>query len=750
VFDVWFSPDSPYRDLSQAADTVAETTSQGRVRKGRDVEREKSGERDKALDMALGQIERQFGKGAIMKMGDSAERKIDVIPTGALALDLALGVGGVPRGRIVELYGPESSGKTSLALHIVAEAQRNGGIAAFIDAEHALDPIYARAIGVDIDELLISQPDTGEQALEIADMLIRSGALDVIVIDSVAALVPRAEIEGEMGDTHVGLQARLMSQALRKLAGNLNKSQTTAIFINQLREKIGVMFGCMSYSTRVTLADGTQEKIGKIVNQKMDVEVLAVDPETGAVQPKRIVNWFDNGNAEEFLQFTVYKPEGNGRAQFAATSNHLIATPGGWREAGELLAGDRVLMPLKHYLSDQQRQVVLGGLMGDGSISPKRDHANGPGMKSRFRFGHGPKQNEYATWKAGLLEGVPLSVSPHSKGGLMVETTPLAELDVLRESVYIGGKKVFSWDYLKELTPLALAIWYLDDGSFAERRIDGSAGRSDICVQAMDKGSQRRLVAILKESYGISCKLIDRAEKAVILFDRDGTEALHDLVAPYVPECMSYKLLQHHRGRTNLEVQAATARYELAAVPVVKIAPKPPTRSMRRFDIEVEGHHNYLVDGVMVHNSPETTPGGRALKFYATVRLDIRRIETIKDGTDSVGNRVRVKVAKNKVAPPFRQAEFDIMFGQGISREGSLIDVAVEEGVVKKSGAWFTFDQDQLGQGREKAKQFLRENPEVAMQLQAKVLEAVGFTKTEVEVDLDETADQGAESATEE
>jgi recombination protein RecA len=329
---------------------------------GREVEREK------ALDMAVSQIERQFGKGAIMKMGEAATRRVEVIPTGALSLDLALGIGGVPRGRIVELYGPESSGKTSLALHIVAEAQRNGGIAAFIDAEHALDPIYAKAIGVDVDELLISQPDTGEQALEIADMLIRSGALDVLVIDSVAALVPRAEIEGEMGDTHVGLQARLMSQALRKLAGTLNKSKTTAIFINQLREKIGVMFG-----------------------------------------------------------------------------------------------------------------------------------------------------------------------------------------------------------------------------------------------------------------------------------------------------------------------------------------------------------------------SPETTPGGRALKFYSSVRLDIRRIESIKDGTDNVGNRVRVKVAKNKMAPPFRLAEFDIMFGHGISREGSLLDVAVDNGVVKKSGAWFTFDDDQLGQGRENAKRFLRENPELAMQLQAKVFEAVGL-----------------------
>jgi recombination protein RecA len=682
-------------------------------------------ERDKALEMALSQIERQFGTGAIMKMGEAANRKVDVISTGALSLDLALGIGGVPRGRIVELYGPESSGKTSLALHIVAEAQRNGGIAAFIDAEHALDPIYAKAIGVDVDELLISQPDTGEQALEIADMLIRSGALDVLVIDSVAALVPRAEIEGEMGDTHVGLQARLMSQALRKLAGTLSKSRTTAVFINQLREKIGVMFGCFNYSTRVTLADGSQEKIGKIVNQKLQVEVLAVDPETGLVEPKKIVNWFDNGNAGEFLQFTVYKPEGNGKAQFAATANHQISTPGGWRSAGELMAEDRVLMPLPHYLSDQQRQLVLGSLMGDGSVSPKRDHSNGPGMKSRFRFGHGPKQDGYARWKADLLAGVPHSVSPHSRGGLMVETTPLIELDELREAVYVGGKKVFSWDYLKELTPFALAVWYMDDGSFAVRRKDGSAGRSDICVQAMDKGSQRRLQATLRESYGLSCKLVDRVGQAFIVFDRDGTEALHELIAPYVPAVMDYKLLQHHRGKENVTVEPANKTMKLTAVPIVSIDVKPATRSMRRFDLEVEGHHNYLVDGVMVHNSPETTPGGRALKFYSSVRLDIRRIETIKDGADSVGNRVRVKVAKNKMAPPFRLAEFDIMFGHGISREGSLLDVAVDHGVVRKSGAWFTFDDDQLGQGRENAKRFLRENPEVAMQLQAKVYELV-------------------------
>src|SRR5499433_3308863 len=247
-------------------------------------------DREKALDLALAQIDKQFGKGSVMRLGERPAIAMAVIPTGSIALDVALGIGGLPRGRIVEIYGPESSGKTTVALHAVANAQAAGGIAAFIDAEHALDPDYARALGVDTDALLVSQPDTGEQALEIADMLVRSGAIDVIVIDSVAALVPRAEIEGEMGDSHVGLQARLMSQAMRKLAGALNQTKTTAIFINQLREKIGVMFGCASWYTYVTLADGSRERIGKIVNQKMDVEVLSYDPQLGRLVPRRVVN----------------------------------------------------------------------------------------------------------------------------------------------------------------------------------------------------------------------------------------------------------------------------------------------------------------------------------------------------------------------------------------------------------------------------------------------------------------------------
>ena len=701
-------------------------------------------ERDKALDMALAGIEKQFGKGSVMKMGERTNMNIEIVPTGALALDLALGVGGLPRGRVCEIYGPESSGKSTLAMHVVAEAQRNGGICAYVDAEHAMDPVYARAIGVDVDEMLISQPDTGEQALEITDMLVRSGAIDVIVIDSVAALTPRAEIEGDMGDTHVGLQARLMSQALRKLTGNLSKTGTICIFINQLREKIGVMFGCMSYGTRVTLADGTQEKIGKIVNQKMDVEVLSYDHESGEVVPRKIVNWFDNGRTDTFLSFTVAKPGGNGRAQFACTPNHEVMTPGGWRPAQELLVGDRVMQSVTQHLSDFQWEVVLGSLMGEGALSPTRS-----GHGARFRWGHGAQQEAYADWKASLFANVGGSRSTNAKGAVFWDLKPLAELSELRQAVYVGGQKVLSYDYLKGLTPLSLALWYMDDGSFAnrskglqERTKDGS-GRSEICVQAMSADSRVRLRDHLADTWGIEAKLTTRGakEQAVLSFAKDETAKLHALIAPFVHPTMQYKLLPRYRGRFSVEPVFAPERREVVPMPITKIGLRPPSKATHRFDIEVEGTHNYFVDGVMVHNSPETTPGGRALKFYSSVRLDIRRIESIKDGVEVVGNRTRVKVVKNKVAPPFKQAEFDIMYGKGISREGSLLDIGVDLGFVKKSGAWYTYEGEQLGQGRENAKAFLTENPEIMVEVSERILQQVGIgvdPDAEVEPEGDE------------
>ena len=611
------------------------------------------GDRDKSLETALAQIERQFGRGSIMRLGDEGRAPMEVIPTGAIALDVALGIGGLPRGRVVEVYGPEGSGKTTIALHAVASAQKTGGIAAFIDAEHALDPDYAKKLGVDTDALLVSQPDTGEQALEIADMLIRSGAIDVVVIDSVAALVPRAEIEGEMGDSHVGLQARLMSQALRKITGALSQTKTTAIFINQLREKVGVMFGCMSYSTRVTLADGTQEKIGKIVNQRQDVEVLSYDPDSGRIIPRRIVNWFNNGPAERFLQFTVAKSGGNGRAQFAATENHLVRTPGGWREAGELIPGDRVALAEPWRLSGQQMELILGALMGDGNLSPNPHGRSG----TRFRMGHAAKQASYLDWKVSLLGNIGCALSSNAKGAVFADLTPLPELAELREAVYFGdGKKHLSGEYLKALTPFALAVWYMDDGCFTVRskgvqeRTQGGTGRIEICVQAMSPGSRERLADYLRATHRLDVKVVTRGSRsqAILQFTTAASEKFQKLVAPYIHPSMEYKLLPRFRGQFRVEPEFVPAEMRLVPARILDIHVKPPTRSMNRFDIEVEGSHNYFVNGVMVHNSPETTSGGRALKFYASVRLDVRRIETLKDGTEAVGSRTRIKVVKNK------------------------------------------------------------------------------------------------------
>ena len=693
-------------------------------------------DREKALELALAQIEKSHGKGSVMRLGDEVRQPISVIPTGSIALDVALGIGGLPRGRVVEIYGPESSGKTTVALHAVANAQAAGGIAAFIDAEHALDPDYAKKLGVDTDSLLVSQPDTGEQALEIADMLIRSGALDILVIDSVAALVPRAEIEGEMGDSHVGLQARLMSQALRKITGALSNSNTTAIFINQLREKIGVMFGCGSWYTNVTLADGSTEKLGKIVNQRMDVEVLSYDFESGQIVPRKVINWFNNGKTEEFLHFKVDRAgggTGRGHASLAMTRNHLIRTPGGWTEAEDIAVGDRVMLAQPTLLSDPQWEVILGSLMGDGCLSPavRQDSES-----ARLRMGHGAKQAEYLDWKISLLGNIPHCRTTNGKGAAFADFTPLAELHELRSAVYLGdGKKFLSEDYLKALTPLALAVWYMDDGGFTlrskglQQRTEGGSGRIEICVEATTEGSQQRLRDYLHDTHGLDVRLrrAGKRGKSVLMFSTAATAVFQQIIAPYVHPSMAYKLLPRFQNKFAVEPQFVEPTMRLMPARVLEIESKTDYQKMDRFDIEVEGSHNYFADGVMVHNSPETTTGGKALKFYASIRLDVRRIETLKDGTDAVGNRTRCKVVKNKMAPPFKQAEFDILYGKGISKEGSLIDMGVEHGFVRKSGSWFTYEGEQLGQGKENARNFLIENPEIANEIEKKIKEKLGI-----------------------
>ena len=684
---------------------------------------ESKNDKRQALELAISQIERQFGKGSVMRLGAGGPlEEIAVIPTGALTLDAALGIGGLPRGRVVEIYGPESSGKTTLALHAIAEAQRLGGIAAFIDAEHALDPIYARNLGVNTDELLISQPDTGEQGLEITETLVRSNAVDVIVIDSVAALVPRAELDGDMGDSLPGLQARLMSQALRKLTAAISRSGAIVVFINQIREKIGVMFGCFHYSTRVVLADGRHEKIGKIVNQRMPVEVLSYDPATGRIEPRRVVNWFDNGRAEQFIQFEV---EGgrSGYRRFAATENHVVFTPRGRVQAGALKVGDHVLLSAQDYrLTDEQFQVILGGGLGDGSIRKVGAHT------AHFRVGHAPAQKDYLRWKQEML--APFAGAIRKTGnGLGFDTLAMPAILDVRAELYAEGKRAASAAALDRLDERGLAVWYGDDGSFMGSYARWGKGKAVLYNKSLPPDARARVIATL-ERLGVGTL---RDDGRGFWFTSEQTARLHALIAPYVHPSVDYKLHPSQRGRFIWQAPVAVddldARRVLRAVPakITKRYIKPPTRSTHRFDLEIEGNHTYLADGVVVHNSPETTTGGRALKFYASIRLDIRRQDAIKQGTESIGVRTKVKVVKNKLAPPFREAEFDVIYGEGISKSGTVLDAAVEQSLVEKSGTWYSFKNERIGQGRENAKKWLQENPESLADLEAKVREALGL-----------------------
>jgi recombination protein RecA len=686
-------------------------------------------DRRQALDLALSQIERQFGKGAVMRLGARGIlEEIAVIPTGAISLDAALGIGGLPRGRVTEIYGPESSGKTTLALHVVAEAQHIGGIAAFIDAEHALDPIYAKKLGVNTDELLISQPDTGEQALEIAETLVRSNAVDVIVVDSVAALVPRAELDGDMGDSLPGLQARLMSQALRKLTAAIARSGTVMIFINQIREKIGVMFGCMHYTTRVVLADGTTEKIGKIVTQRRPVEVLSYDPDTGTIAPRRVVNWFNNGRADHFLQFEVEGGK-SGRRRFAATPNHIVFTPRGRVRAGDLDVGSEVLVAVKDYmLSDDQWQVVLGGSFGDGSLRMVSTHG------AHFRVGHGEAQKDYLRWKRAMLAPFAGAIKPTGRGFGFDTLAMPALADLCTEYYDADRGRLATRSVLDRLDARGLAVWYADDGSYMGSYARWGRGKAVLYNKALQGESRAQVIAMF-ERLGIGSP---RDDGRGFWLTAAQTVRFHALIAPYVHPSMDYKLHPSQRGRFEWHEAAVDpeqsetaldARRRLRAVParVLKRYVKPLARNASRYDLEVEGRHTYLVDGVVVHNSPETQPGGRALKFYASVRIDVRRQDAIKQGTESLGVRTKAKVVKNKLAPPFREAEFDMIYGEGISKSGTVLDAGVEQGIIEKSGTWYTYKNERIGQGRENAKRWLQENPSVLADLEAKIREALGL-----------------------
>ena len=673
------------------------------------------------IDQLLESLQDKFGEGAIMKLGDGHMVKVDVIPTGSFSLDIALGVGGLPKGRIVEIFGPEGSGKTTLALNVVAQAQKKGGKAAFIDAEHALDPEYAAKLGVQTKELLISQPDNGEEALNILESLVRSEIINVVVVDSVAALTPKAEIEGEMGAQFIGLQARLMSQALRKLTAISAKTGTLIIFINQLRMQIGVMFGCLNYKSKVTLADGKQEWIGKIVNQKLPVEVLSYDWKRNRVVPAPVAAWYKNGPADRFLQITAYDPSGSGVAHVSCTPNHPVLTPTGWQRAEKLRKGDPVMVSVTHRLNDLQREIIRGSLLGDGNLSPTRVAAS---MGVRFRLGHSLKQKGYLAWKTSFFKNIPHSVYEDKKS-VKFDMTPLPELYAMRSSMYRDNRKHLSPDFLSALTPLSLAIWYQDDGHLDIRNKAKDKGRVTICVEAIELRDRVAFQELLAERYGIKVRLGACGGNAYFFFDQPNSERFMQLIRFYVHPSMQYKMLPHHRHPLVIKPKYDEPRRVASAVPILRVTEKPRTRSMQRFDIKVRGYHNFLADGIIVHNSPETTPGGRALKFYSSVRIDIRRIAQIKKGEDIVGGRVRAKVVKNKVAPPFKISEFDITYGEGISYDADVVNTALKYGVITKTGATYTFEGQKLGVGIETVKTSFKENAELLHEIEKKTREVM-------------------------
>jgi recombination protein RecA len=674
------------------------------------------------LDDTIKSIQTKFGEGAIMKLGDKPNVDIDAVSTGSIGLDYALGVGGLPRGRVVEIYGPESSGKTTLALHVVSEAQKKGGICAFVDAEHAMDPEYAKKLGVKTQELLISQPDTGEQALEITESLVRSGKIDVIVVDSVAALTPKDEIEGEMGAHHVGKQARLMSQALRKLTAIVARSKTIVIFINQIRMQIGVMFGCFSYDTKVLLADGTKEEIGKLVNQTKKIKVLSYNFNKKSVEAKLITDWYVNGETDSFFQFFIQNHTSNGRRGFSCTPDHKIYTPKGWRTAKELAPGDEISVHITDTsLTPQQEEVIIGSLLGDGNIKKTNEQT------AYFREEHGYKQSAYVSWLATELGDITSNVVTETKRGTaLLETKHLLRFGDLHGLFYPEQKKIVPEFLVEQITPRMLALWYCGDGSLETGTSDWNG-----------KTYQRRpRAALYTNAFSGHAESMDRIERIftrfnvkprwrkcgayqVLNFSVSETAKFFELIAPFVPESMEGKIPISYRGRYHQsKPQQSTQSQILRPMRIKEIRTRIPYQdgqriSRQRFDISVADNHNYFVDGCLVSNSPETTPGGKALKFYTSVRIDVRRIAQIKKGDEVIGSRTRAKVVKNKVAAPFRIAEFDLIHGEGISTEGEIIALGEKFEIVSKSGASYKYGETPLARGYDATRQHLKENAKI-------------------------------------
>jgi recombination protein RecA len=690
-----------------------------------------------ALAAVVASIDKKFGKNSVLRLTDTPlADPANVVPTGSIGLDAALGIGGYRKGRLVEIFGPESSGKTTLSLHAIANAQKAGIVCAFVDAEHGLDPNYARSLGVSLEDLLVSQPDFGEQALETVDMLAKSGEVGLIVVDSVAALVPQKELEGEVGDQHIGLQARMMSQAMRMITGTVHRTNCVVIFINQIRMKIGVMFGCFHYDARVLLADGTTEKIGKIVNQKLPVEVLSADA-SGKISAKKIVDWHDNGKANKFIQVVVEYPHGNGRANLPVGDDHTLITPAGEKKVSELAIGDTVFIRDTNYLTDEQVEYAVGTILGDASL-----RINDAENTASLRLMHGQKQNDYCIYKKSLFPADFIGNEGYSNGKFYwdsIRSPQLVEFAKYKEG---GAIRFVDSDLLKKITLKSIALWYLDDGTFGGYFTRWGHGKSTIYATKMDKASK---VLIADRFVELGLPRPSLVEKGFMFSGKDN-KLFHEKIVQYVPSYMNYKIHPSLRSQCTMAYRQSTPGNKqdvLATARIVDIYKKSPDRSTHKFDITVEGNHSYFIDNVLVHNSPETTTGGGALKFYASQRLDIRRMSAIKQGEKIIGNRTKVKVVKNKLAPPFRETEFDIRFGIGIDQMSEIVDLGVEDQLIDKAGSWYQYNGTRIGQGKENVIQFLKEHEDVCNAIREQLIELRGLSGSPDASSADSKADLG-------
>lgn len=669
-----------------------------------------------ALNAALSKIEKNFGQNAIIKMDKEHIIECDTCSTGSLTLDMALGVGGLPYGRIVEIFGPESSGKTTMMLHVIAAAQKEGKTCAFIDAEHAFDPVYAQALGVDIKSLYFSQPDDGETALNIAEILVNSGAMDVIVIDSVAALTPRSEIDGEMGDSHVGLQARMMSQALRKLTPTVKKNNTLIVFINQIRMKIGVMFGCLHAKNKITFTDGRNFTIKEIVENRIEGNVWSYNEKTHQMEAKPIIDWHYNGDVNshrDYLKITAQNPKTKEKSKVYVTKNHEILTQKGWIEAQNLNIGDTV-----YNNSPSNYDNVFGfiqGCLASGYASVNMDY-----QLEFEKIPHLPEK--YVNWKKQKMLG-------NEKNQQFVLSSIITDENDLLKIFEVSNNII---------SDLAMSVWFTENGFLDED------DEFHLLVNLDDVVLATKLSLLLKQN-NYPNKVVESDDKYQILFT--DSQKLIAVLSKYghlevlnesfgLQDLVSYfnwkgllHVNQEHVKSSKLEEYLASDNVS-EVIKIEYMSKKSFNHEFGKYDITVQDNHNYLVGsanptstgGIIVHNSPETTTGGNALKFYASVRLDIRRTGQIKKGDEVVGNETKVKVIKNKVAPPFKEANFEIIYGKGVNASAEILDLSVKLGLVDKSGAWYSYDGAKIGQGKENACVWLNNNPEVKDKLYETIL----------------------------